>query len=466
MPNINGSLTEEELRRAQSILSGGQVLINPNTKEPAFTSVSTPTPTPTPAPTVSTTPAPTVSPKPTSTQFTTPSGAVVDSVTGKIIKEAPATVSSSTSVRKDLIERGVTDTDTFNLPTEKSYEEFKATVTPGTTKPEAPNFADVYARMRSEQGLTALEDEDVGLEAEKETALAALRDFKAKESGGISQGFYTGRVSEAERNVNERVDAIERKQRTIQMKLKNKNSFISDYMKFSEKDYETAKEDYEFEFNKNLQIQTAYQNYKTREDAEANRVRDDARAMLATYKTLIGDSGKDLDEYVAANPGFESRINEIELNAGMEPGTFLAFARSKPKANLLATIEGKDASGNKTISFIYDDPEGGPGIVKTIPLPGVKAGTESVGALTGTQIKRLQEFIKPEDIQNPSNTPESIYTTITKLLFAGVELDEIRQNLKESGEDPVLLDKYDRAVGIKTLLYGKLSEEDEDEDVF
>src|SRR3990167_6379672 len=102
MPNINGSLTEEELRRAQSILSGGQVLINPNTKEPAFTSVSTPTPTPTPAPTVSTTPAPTVSPKPTSTQFTTPSGAVVDSVTGKRIKEAPATVSSSTSVRKDL----------------------------------------------------------------------------------------------------------------------------------------------------------------------------------------------------------------------------------------------------------------------------------------------------------------------------------------------------------------------------
>lgn len=391
---------------------------------------------------------------------TLPSGATVNTA-GVVTKPAPI-VSGSGEIRSALTERGVTNADAFQVPSFQSYQDFTQRVQPGAQKPlqqqGTAQSLDVFQSLRKSQGLTALEDEDVDLETEKEEQVAAFRDIKEKlRRSGASQSALTGFISEEERAATERIDAIERRQRTIQMKVKNKNQFLSDYMKFARQDFEDARHSYEFEFNKNLQTQTAYQNYRNAEEARVNRVRDDARATLTTVNNMIANSGKNFTEFAASNPGYTQYINELEMQSGIPVGTFEAFAQSKPKANLLTTVTGEDESGNKTVSFIYANENGKPGIVETQTLAGVK-GEKDGSVLTKDEKTRL----------NALGIPSGIYQMITRQIGSGVTLDEIRTMLRASDDgDPKMLDLYDQAVNIKRKFYeasglekgGKLSDE-------
>ena len=60
--------------------------------------------------------------------------------------------------------------------------------------------------------------------------------------------------------------------------------------------------------------------------------------------------------------------------------------------------------------------------------------------------------------------PEHVYTNITRLLLGGIELNEIRQILRDSGLDAKLLDSYDRAVIIKNVLGEETTEPEETAD--
>src|SRR3990167_651798 len=305
--------------------------------------------------------------------------------------QEPTVIGSSSQIRQDLAKRGVTDQDAFKFPSQKTFEEFKRSTEPGITKPAAPQFKDAYAQIRSQQGISALEDDDVGLETEKGEVEAAFREFQAKQRGeAIPMGIITGRISEEERNFRERIDFIERRQRVIQMKIKNKQSFISDYMGFSEKDYDEARDEYEFEFNKAIQVQTAYQNYKNAEEQSENRVRDDARATLNTMNNLIANSGVDFDQFISGDPAFSSRLSELEAMAGMPIGSFETFPRSKPKANLLSTTVQDTADGGKAAYFVYSGADGVPSVV-AVGLPGAVSEEEGGGGETEFTQTQLQQ---------------------------------------------------------------------------
>ncbi|MEK7578680.1 MAG: hypothetical protein AAB456_03120, partial [Patescibacteria group bacterium] len=61
-------------------------------------------------------------------------------------------------------------------------------------------------------------------------------------------------------------------------------------------------------------------------------------------------------------------------------------------------------------------------------------------------------FTKEEQARlRTAGVPENVANNITQLLLNGIEIDIIREGLKESGLDPVLLDRYDRAVGIENV---------------
>lgn len=166
--------------------------------------------------------------------------------------------------------------------------------------------------------------------------------------------------------------------------------------------------------------------------AEKNKaaLRDDARSNLSQINNLIANSGKSYDEIPDE---LKKQITVLEQQAGMPVGLMAEFAKSKPKANLLATTQGTDASGNDIISFIYADENGNPGVVQTVKTGGRSKPPGSTGSgLTSAQ-KNAAVAKARQEIDNPYNRTEGGYLSRDKY-------QSLRKDWIEIGGDPTDFD--------------------------
>ncbi len=275
-------------------------------------------------------------------------------------------VASSLPVREELPEKPLLK------PLEsQTYADFKEEIEQYSPKaPETPQLADIYTQERQKLGISALEDEITNYDAEKAELLAEMDAFKRQESVGQSASFAAGRVSAGAQNVQDKIDALERSQAIAINKLNTKNSFLENLIKFTKDDYSTANSNYQFEFNKNLQVQQMFSN-------KQDKVVDDARATLTTFNNILSTSGM---SYNDMSPAMQSQMNVLEMQAGMPIGTMELYARSKPKSNMISQGEGVDSAGNKSVWILSsnpDDPNGQP-IMSTMPT-GLKSGSSDSG---------------------------------------------------------------------------------------
>lgn len=241
---------------------------------------------------------------------------------------------------------------------------YKAAVEPTTGKPAAPNYADTYSRLRAEQGVSTLEDELHNLEASKAGWLDQVSKFKGAEQKGATSGkVYNARLSEEQRNVQDQIDIIDRQIKIAQNTLTTKTNFINAVMDWTKSDYMTARDDYETELTKNIQMQ----NYV---DTQADKVQASARANLSAINTLISNSGKAWKDVPAS---LKNQVAQLELQAGFPAGTFEMFANSKPRANVVASGTGEDSTGRYAWA-IMQDPDGSAPSVSTIPIGGPSSG--------------------------------------------------------------------------------------------
>lgn len=136
-----------------------------------------------------------------------------------------------------------------------------------------------------------------------------------------------------------------------------------------------------------------------------NTARDDARSNLTQINNLISNSGKSWDQVPEE---LKKQITILEQQAGMPVGIMAEFVKSKPKANLLATTQGTDASGNDIISFVYADENGNPGVVQTIKTGGKSKPPGSSGSskLTPEQVRAMKAKARTE-IDNGYNRTEN-----------------------------------------------------------
>lgn len=254
-------------------------------------------------------------------------------------------IASSTPVREEPIIKDQV------IPEVKSqtYEDFLAeSAKYQPTKPEAPKIADMYTEQRKQLGIAALEDEIAGYDAQKAELLAEMDKFRRQESVGQSASFAAGRISAGAQNIQDKVDALERSQNIAINKLNTKNSFLENVIKFTQEDYSKANSNYQFEFNKNLQLQ---QQFSTQQDKAV----DDARATLTTFNNILSNSGMSYDDM---SPTMKAQINQQEIQAKMPVGTMELYARSKPKADIVSTQSGTDASGNDFVTFFSRNADG------------------------------------------------------------------------------------------------------------
>lgn len=290
---------------------------------------------------------------------------------------------------------------------EKERLKFEAGIKPAA-EPAKPELTKTFEELREQGGIVKIEDEINAIRTEKADLLAQFLKFKREEPKGVAQGFAQGRISDEQQGIQDRIDFLTRQENASVANLNNKTKYIETVMKLTGDDYDNAVARYDKQFAQNLQLQTAFQSYKTAEQAEENRIRDDARAYLTSVGTLIKDSGKGWD---SIDEGMKADIRATELRAGYAPGTLEAFARSKPKASLLGSRDGYDESGNAITSLIYDDGTGIPRvtIVKTGGTKTTNEGGDQSGS-TLTSVERIRNYLD----KNPELSRADLFSAMDK----------------------------------------------------
>lgn len=148
---------------------------------------------------------------------------------------------------------------------------------------------------------------------------------------------------------------------------------------------------------------------------------DDALKILETTDDLVGTSS-DLRTFKKFFPNVD-----ITTPEGLQK--FDEFT-NRLKDELLSPTEAK------TLGVPYGTTKSQAAKMGIIPK-----STSDVKIFSKEEIARLEL----------AGVSEDVYTNITKLLYAGKEKEEIKRILEESDLDPILLDIYDRVIGIKKI---------------
>lgn len=149
--------------------------------------------------------------------------------------------------------------------------------------PSPFNRSEAYSGLRSQYGVGDLESQLADIENQYAEVEAAKRQRVQGEQGKLaSTGVMAGRVSEVERQENERLDALNRQRLNIATQLQAKNSTISAMMQYMGEDYAAASQRYDSEFNKNVQMINLARGIRQEEISENDKLQDNARASLTT----------------------------------------------------------------------------------------------------------------------------------------------------------------------------------------
>jgi len=190
-------------------------------------------------------------------------------------------------------------------------ERIKAELTGGLEKPGAYKPVQEYDRLRKEQGVVKDEEELAAIQNEALMAKQELRQFASTAGQGVSEGGRIGAVTEAERNASFRLEGLAIREQGVLARLNSKNSYIDTAMKLGLQDYQTARNEYEFNYNNNLRAIDLY-------NQELDDQQKDALTAFTTISNLISESG------MALTPGLSTQLDSLALQAGLPAGVFQA----------------------------------------------------------------------------------------------------------------------------------------------
>src|SRR3990167_5265032 len=110
-----------------------------------------------------------------------------------------------------------------------------------------------------------------------------LRQYKAGLTGLPEQGRL-GAISEAEHNLNFRLEGLAIRELALVNRVNSKNAFIENMMGFTQQDFVNSQNQYNQEFSRNLQVHNLML-------GEEDQIKADSQAFLNTAFNLMVDNG-------------------------------------------------------------------------------------------------------------------------------------------------------------------------------
>ena len=381
-------------------------------------------------------------------------GAPVDTGAFKEITEEKKVVGTSEPAREKVVEEKIaveekTEEETKEIERLKRQQELKNLrvemgLDPDTglkiTKPTTPTLMTDYEALRSEKGVTALEDQIRNINTTIGDVEEQLRADLYTEEGTLKpMELIDIKQQDIIRKRQETLDTLTRRKNSLVEELSTKETLINNLMSLKQTDYSNAVAAYNTAFSQQIQLINIVEGRLTREDQEANQEKDDARANLTLITNAITASGKTWDEI---DTSLQTTINKLAAKSGIPSGVIQAFMSEKPDAEVLSTVTGTDAEGNQTVTFIYKDKDGMPGTVRV-----VKTGVVSAEKTKETNRQAEWTAVEKFVADNPRASYEKLeveirknvkYLTdgdITSLLKAGEKAKTVKETTFLSDTD-------------------------------
>lgn len=223
--------------------------------------------------------------------------------------------------------------------------------------PEAPSTMQQLTELRAEYGMDDMETEINNIKAEMEEIDAIKRERQFNQEGKrTSMGVIAGRVSEIERQENERLDALSRQLNAKVNAYESKLSVVNMMMSASQTDYQNAMSEYQTKFSQKMTLINAIKGYEDEEKATAS-----ANLQIAVESL----QGQDYDKLSEVQ---RMTLESLATKAGM-PSTLLSgLIKESFKNNILAQSSREGADGYSYMDFVMQDPNTGEISTKSIKL--------------------------------------------------------------------------------------------------
>mgnify|MGYP001392249616 CR=1 FL=1 len=257
---------------------------------------------------------------------------------------------------------------------------------------QAPDYMAQYKQMRTEYGLDSLQQQAADLQKEIDDLTAQKRQrIQAEEGKTVSTGVISGRVSEIERQENERIDAAQRQLSYVSQQMKNGNDTISMLMGFSKDTYDAAYKQYNDQYSRSIDVINLLRDLSKDERDIETQKKDDARANLQTIYNNMTAGGVDPESITDEQ---RMMIQRMEMQAGLPVGFFDSLKAKNPKQSIIATKESTE--GGRTYENVIMMDENGNITSKRIDVGEAKAGSGET--LTPAQIIDVfKNFENPEE---------------------------------------------------------------------
>jgi len=261
---------------------------------------------------------------------------------------------------------------------EDIMKEITTAVTPTTAKPAAADFMGAITGYRSEYGVSALETQLDELRAQEMDLIAAKQTRIAAERGKpVATNVIEGRVSEVERQENERIGVVQRSIANATNQLNTKYNIINTLMKAKEMDYNAAVASYDKEMSTNISIFNAARNILEEEKSETERQIDNARSNAQIVLNAYTAGGMTYDKLSNTE---KANLTKLGVQSGLGADFFANALKVSQGKDILTTIVSAD---DTKATILYKD-----GTTKTIStgLPAKKT-TGTGGKATEGELK-------------------------------------------------------------------------------
>ena len=216
------------------------------------------------------------------------------------------------------------------------------------TMPEAPKYVDMYKDMREEFGVSEMEQSMAWYKdaiRREELLLNQQKNYMREQP--VRLGVIEGRVDKATRDRQEQIQWYGNELSRVSDMVQGAYNQINMIMQFTQMDYETAKEQYQTEFNTRMSVYKAVVDQFNADRAFAST----QWSMMASYIS------KGQTSWDKMSPDQKAQIAKYEAIMGMPIG-FMSTLQMEAGANIISTTQRVAPNGGTYTDIIYKDMDG------------------------------------------------------------------------------------------------------------
>lgn len=350
---------------------------------------------------------------------------------------SPTVITSDEAEEEPEVDEVAQDAEKIeSLERQKRIKELEADLGIGEA-PEAPELKDTLTKLRDEEGIPAIESELAEVNKNIAELEAAAREQLFDAEGKPQQlGALRGEQRRIAEDAQRKVDALVRKKQSIVDELNMKNSTINQLMQFTQQDFLNASAVYQQKFNQNMQFYNLI-------NAEMSEEEKSAMSKWQVLADQYEQSGLTWDKL---NPEQQEHLEGLAIRGGM-PGLsqFLGAGQGEIKSVTSRT----DASGNTYFDILRTKPDGSLEVESIFRGQGGGSGVDDD---TNTPPRTIMTSTQEKTLSARGLDP-AVSRAIETDIISGEDLETIRQDLRDLGLDPGLLDIFDQVVNIENLRF-------------